>query len=720
MSYEKQTFIDWELDESGNVVKEGTTLSAEHLRHIEEGVAANEKALENKQPKGNYLTEHQKIKTINGQSIVGTGDVNIEYGGRYMLPNPVDKSVYSGMTIACIGDSVTVGVGANPNYVTNLGTELGVTVKNLGVSGTVLCTGGNRGCNIGKLSLGNLSGADIVTILMGVNDWDQAGEGYYKLGDIDTEDTTTIYGAVRMWCKKIMELKQNESLANTKFYFMTPPITSWNHSMGATSWDQNKVNIHGYKFRDLCQAIIDVCFEYQIPVIDLNLYSGIYYNSAEDETATQYGGDGIHPNTAGHAKMTEAIIRAFERYPEYKPTADSINYILAFINKELRTELSYPVAVKEQVRLEVPLTGIKLSVSELPLEAGATYTVTATLQPENTTQTNIVWTSSNNAVATVNDGVITAVAEGNATITCKSADNSNIYATIALNVVSTASNDLTALVVSNDTVTVEAGKTHTLTVAYVPASTNQKGIQWTSDNHAVATVAPSSDGLSCVVTAIGEGQCYIKAVSTVNPSISDSCFFTTSAAGSGGEGGETENPYVLGSSVVYDASTGAITAKSGAYGNVSNVAIYNVPIKAGMEIEVTETNISGGNFLAVGVDKTNVISDMIKSGNFQTGLFNFYYDAPNNVTSVQTIQSGGPISPKGTLLAAGNKEDPRITCIKRDANGVLSGTFNGTPVTMPSYAGVTTANETEDLYLFIAGVNPTSNFKVTYCGELRS
>ena len=44
MAYEKQTFTDWEYDASGNVVKEGTTLNAAHLRHIEDGIVALEKA----------------------------------------------------------------------------------------------------------------------------------------------------------------------------------------------------------------------------------------------------------------------------------------------------------------------------------------------------------------------------------------------------------------------------------------------------------------------------------------------------------------------------------------------------------------------------------------------------------------------------------------------------------------------------------------------------
>jgi hypothetical protein len=46
------------------VVKEGTTLGAYHLQHIEDGIVANENELKNKQPKGNYLTSedaHPKL-----------------------------------------------------------------------------------------------------------------------------------------------------------------------------------------------------------------------------------------------------------------------------------------------------------------------------------------------------------------------------------------------------------------------------------------------------------------------------------------------------------------------------------------------------------------------------------------------------------------------------------------------------------------------------------
>jgi lysophospholipase L1-like esterase len=232
----------------------------------------------------------------------------------------IDESVLSGLSIACIGNSITQGVGAEGNpYPSQLAKRLNATVKNLGVSGTSLCEGGARTCNIGQLTEANCAGRDIVTILMGINDWaaarDNASEGkYYHLGDVNSTETNCIYGAMRMWCDKIMELKKTESCANTKFYFMTPIITSWNSSVTKTrDWDQSKTNVHGFTLREMCHVIMEVAESYDIPVIDLNLCSGIYYNSPTDENVSLYGGDGVHINGAGHTLVTDAIIRALVR-----------------------------------------------------------------------------------------------------------------------------------------------------------------------------------------------------------------------------------------------------------------------------------------------------------------------------------------------------------------------------------------------------------------------
>lgn len=65
---------------------------------------------------------------------------------------------------------------------------------------------------------------------------------------------------------------------------------------------------------------------------------------------------------------------------------------------------------------EVEVTGITLSEANMTLEAGETGTLTATILPEKA-QGTITWASSNTAVATVENGEVTAVAIGTANIT---------------------------------------------------------------------------------------------------------------------------------------------------------------------------------------------------------------------------------------------------------------------------------------------------------------
>lgn len=72
----------------------------------------------------------------------------------------------------------------------------------------------------------------------------------------------------------------------------------------------------------------------------------------------------------------------------------------------------------------VAVTGVTLNKSELSLEVDESETLTATITPNNATNKNISWESSNTAVATVTNGVVTAVAEGSATITVTTEDGS--------------------------------------------------------------------------------------------------------------------------------------------------------------------------------------------------------------------------------------------------------------------------------------------------------
>ena len=71
---------------------------------------------------------------------------------------------------------------------------------------------------------------------------------------------------------------------------------------------------------------------------------------------------------------------------------------------------------------KVPVTGVTLDKTSLSLTVGGEATLTATVAPENATNKTVTWASSDEAVATVENGKVTAMAVGTATITVTTED----------------------------------------------------------------------------------------------------------------------------------------------------------------------------------------------------------------------------------------------------------------------------------------------------------
>ena len=90
----------------------------------------------------------------------------------------------------------------------------------------------------------------------------------------------------------------------------------------------------------------------------------------------------------------------------------------------------------EYDRLEgLVLKGIELSESEITLAIGSTEEITVGYEPENTlTSKEILWSSSDTEVITVEDGVITAVGAGDAAVIARAKANKRIMATCAVHV----------------------------------------------------------------------------------------------------------------------------------------------------------------------------------------------------------------------------------------------------------------------------------------------
>ena len=71
---------------------------------------------------------------------------------------------------------------------------------------------------------------------------------------------------------------------------------------------------------------------------------------------------------------------------------------------------------------DINVTEIKLDKNELTLTEGGEYTFTATIKPTDATNKSITWSSSDEKVAKVESGKVTAISEGTATITAKTVD----------------------------------------------------------------------------------------------------------------------------------------------------------------------------------------------------------------------------------------------------------------------------------------------------------
>ncbi|PWM50677.1 MAG: hypothetical protein DBX39_02945, partial [Bacillota bacterium] len=79
---------------------------------------------------------------------------------------------------------------------------------------------------------------------------------------------------------------------------------------------------------------------------------------------------------------------------------------------------------KEKTQGDVEVAVVTLDKNKAELEVGGTLELKATVSPDNATDKTVTWSTSAEAVATVENGKVTAVAAGTATITAKAGEKS--------------------------------------------------------------------------------------------------------------------------------------------------------------------------------------------------------------------------------------------------------------------------------------------------------
>ena len=165
----------------------------------------------------------------------------------------------------------------------------------------------------------------------------------------------------------------------------------------------------------------------------------------------------------------------------------------------------------------VEVSSINFDKTGVSLKVGETVTLTATVKPDDATDKTVTWSTSDASVATVSDGVVTAIKLGSATIRAKAGDKE---ATCAITVEATP---VTSVTLDQTSASLKVGETVSLTATVKPDDATDKSATWSSSNTSVATV--SSTG---VVTAKSAGSAIIM-VTTKDGSKTATCSVTVKA-----------------------------------------------------------------------------------------------------------------------------------------------------------------------------------------------
>ena len=236
------------------------------------------------------------------------------------------------------------------------------------------------------------------------------------------------------------------------------------------------------------------------------------------------------PDTAKSNVLKYSGRHASDYYFNFNNSVDDASYSLnTTLNNEILAYKSGMVAIQGYTQSSsggnsgetpvenVAVTGVSLSKTALTLKAGNSETITATIEPANATTQDVTWSSDKTAVAKVSNGKITAVAEGEATITVTTKDG-NFSATCKVTVEAIHATDLT---LSKTALELTAGKTETITATLEPTDATDS-VTWSSGDKAIATVDKNGK-----ITAVAEGTVTITAKAGT---IEKTCTVTVTAA----------------------------------------------------------------------------------------------------------------------------------------------------------------------------------------------
>ena len=171
----------------------------------------------------------------------------------------------------------------------------------------------------------------------------------------------------------------------------------------------------------------------------------------------------------------------------------------------------------------INVTGVTVDPETATLEIGETQQLTPTVEPSNASYKAVSFTSSDDAIATVdNDGLVTAVAAGSADITVESLMDGSKTAVCTLTVTAKTI-AVTGVAIEPKTATLEIGETQQLTPTVTPENASDKTVTYASNAQGIASVDDNglitgkAEGTTQIVVTTKDGNKSATCDVTVNP-----------------------------------------------------------------------------------------------------------------------------------------------------------------------------------------------------------
>lgn len=486
-------FVDGEAHEILPKVKSNSGIAVDSTGIFLDNTVVKTSALQTKQDK---LVSGVNIKTINGETLVGNG--NIVVNSSFDL---------SGKVISILGDSISTFSGYIPTadgwneehpaaypgqdvkqytqtwwgrIIEATGAKLGINDSWSGSRVHNTYADANPGGNVGSkvcmssvtrtFNLGSNGTPDVIFVYGGTNDG--------KFSTFKTFDSTVVYSTPNLenitW--ESFEDSYVEMILRLQYYYPTARIITLTPMYVANWYDNARCNLMAKHIQDISDYFGITCIDLRKCGITMQNYS-------------KYMNDGLHPNAAGHQLMADYILTQLSTclklnkdinivykvtndlttlstsYPQikgvskgtvYKATLTgssnfsgvkiymgSVDITSSALSSEgviTITNVSGDIVITDGEYVpptDIPITGLNIvGQNSYTITVGNAQQLQVSYEPNNTTQTGINWSSSTPSIASVSStGLVTAVSAGSTTITATSTSNSQISVTWTVTVV---------------------------------------------------------------------------------------------------------------------------------------------------------------------------------------------------------------------------------------------------------------------------------------------